>query len=250
MNNNPESIQLVVLDIDGVLTDGESQPLDLGLLKLLAGMNTAAQNDSDLPAVTLCSGRPAPYVEVLLQAIAGHLPGIYENGAGLFVPHPYGFHPHPQLADKNGFHEVRERLENELVKNGVAFIQPGKVHSLTLFAEDPSKTSLLREQAEDALGTLVEKVELTYSTSCLNVLPRGMDKGKGIEFLAKTLDLGLESMLGVGDSDVDLPFLAIIGHRAAPANANTEVKKLVDYISPKATSQGLHDILQHYGLLT
>jgi len=249
MNTNPKSIQLVVLDIDGVLTDGESQPLDLAMIQLLAGMNEAAQRDSNLPAVTLCSGRPAPYVEALLQAIAGHLPGIYENGAGLFVPHPYGFHQHPQLADKKGFQEVRDRLQSELVKNRMAFVQPGKVHSLTLFAEDPSKTSLLRKQAEDALGTLVEKVELTYSTSCLNVLPRGMDKGKGLEFLAETLDLGLEDMLGVGDSDVDLPFLAIIGHSAAPANANAGVKQLVDYVSVEATSQGLHDILQHYGLL-
>jgi HAD superfamily hydrolase (TIGR01484 family) len=249
MNTNPKSIQLVVLDIDGVLTDGESQPLDLAMFQLLAGMNEAAQRDSNLPAVTLCSGRPAAYVEVLMQAIAGFLPGLYENGAGLFVPHPYGFRRHPQLADEEGFREVRDRLETEMVKNGVAFIQPGKVHSLTLFAEDASKTSLLRKQAEDALGTLVEKVELTYSSSCLNVLPRGMDKGKGLEFLAKTLDLGLENMLGVGDSDIDLPFLAIIGHRAAPANANSEVKQLVDYVSPEATSKGLHDILQHYGLI-
>lgn len=249
MNTNPKSIRLVVLDIDGVLTDGESQPLDLAMLQLLAEMNVAAQRDVNRPAVTLCSGRPAAYVEALLQAIAAHLPGIYENGAGLFVPHPYGFHPHPQLADDDAFHEVRDRLESELVKNGMAFVQPGKVHSLTLFAEDPSKTSLLRKQAEDALGTLVEKVELTYSTSCLNVLPRGMDKGKGLEFLAETLDIGLEDMLGVGDSDVDLPFLAIIGHRAAPENANADVKQLVDYVSPEATSQGLHDILQHYGLI-
>ncbi|MCH7588153.1 MAG: HAD family phosphatase [Chloroflexi bacterium] len=249
MNTNSKSIQLVVLDIDGVLTDGESRPLDLEMLQLLAGMNEAAQKDANLPAVTLCSGRPAAYVEALLQAIAGHLPGIYENGAGLFVPHPYGFHPHPQLADEDGFREVRDRLESDLVKKGVAFIQPGKVHSLTLFAHDPSKTSLLRKQAEDALGTLVEKVDLTYSTSCLNVLPRGMDKGKGIEFLAKTIDLGMGNMLGVGDSDVDLPFLAIIGHRAAPENANAQIKKLVDYVSPKTTSKGLHNILQHYGLL-
>jgi hydroxymethylpyrimidine pyrophosphatase-like HAD family hydrolase len=55
-------------------------------------------------------------------------------------------------------------------------------------------------------------------------------------------------MLGVGDSDVDLPFLQTVGYAAAPSNANTAVKQLAHYISPYPTSAGVRDILRHFGL--
>ena len=243
-------IQLIVLDIDGVLTHGEARPLDLELLGLLAAMNRRARNDPVHPAVTLCSGRPAPYVEVFLQAIDGHLPAVYENGAGLYQPVGYQFTPHPDLRFiSDGFQAVQERLQVGLVARGKADIQPGKLYSLSLFAREPVTTPQLRELAAAALGSLVDSVDLVYSTSCLNVLPRGIDKGKGVEYLAQTIGLPAESMLGVGDSDVDLPLLARVGTSAAPANANSAVRQLVDYLSLHSDGDGVRDILQHFGLL-
>ena len=56
-------------------------------------------------------------------------------------------------------------------------------------------------------------------------------------------------MLGIGDSDVDLPFLRLIGHSAAPANANARVKDLVDYVSKQSTTDGVRDILFHFELM-
>jgi len=98
MSSN-NSIRLLVFDIDGVLTRGEGKALDLDLLQDLALLNRAARKDQNLPAVTLCTGRPSPNIEVMLQAIDGHLPGIYENGAGLYHPTEYKFLPHPDLSN-------------------------------------------------------------------------------------------------------------------------------------------------------
>jgi len=55
--------------------------------------------------------------------------------------------------------------------------------------------------------------------------------------------------LGVGDSDVDLPFLAAVGFSAAPSNANDAVKACVNYVSSYRTADGVRDILRHFGLL-
>jgi len=242
-------IRLIVLDIDGVVTRGEAQPLDLDLLSLLAAMNRRASSNSEHPAVTLCSGRPAPYVEVLLQAIDGHLPAIYENGAGLYHPIGYQFTPHPDIRFiTDRFQAVQERIQVGLVASGKVDIQPGKVHSLSLFARAPVETSHLRELAAAALGPLAESVDLVYSTSCLNVLPRGIDKGKGLAFLAEAIGLPVENMLGVGDSDVDLPFLIRVGHSAAPANANSAVREMVDFVATRPDGEGVREILQHFGL--
>jgi HAD superfamily hydrolase (TIGR01484 family) len=234
-------IQLIVLDIDGVVTDGESQPLDLDLVAQLGRMSQAARADPNQPAVTFCTGRPAPYLELL---------GVYENGAGIYDPADYQFTPLPRIEQSlNGIAEVTLRLEETLVQDKIVYFQPGKQHSLTLFAVDPGRTQELKGLTTQALGPLLERVDLVYSTSCLNVLPRGVDKGKGIAFLSDQVDIPLANMLGVGDSDVDLPFLKLIGHSAAPANANPEVRELVDYVAAETTSDSVRDILSHFKLI-
>ncbi|MDT8305593.1 MAG: HAD hydrolase family protein [Anaerolineae bacterium] len=240
------TIRLVVFDIDGVLTDGEARALDLALLEKLAALNRLARKDSSRPAVTVCTGRPAPYVEVVLQAIDGHLPGVYENGAGLYVPETYRFLPHPALDGKGSLTGVRQRLTETLVASGVAYFQPGKEHSLTLFATNPEETGRLKEEVAAALGAMAAEVDFLYSPSCLNILPRGMHKWRGIEFLAEYSGYDVADMLGVGDSDVDVLFLQNVGSSAAPANANETVKRIVDYVAPRRTSQGVRDILSHF----
>ena len=248
MTDDTSPIRLLVLDIDGVLTAGEGQALDLDLLGQLAAMNRAARQSPARPAVTLCTGRPAPYVEVMLQAIDGHLPAIFENGAGLYVPSEYRFLPHPRLNDEAAFAPVQRRLAETLVESGRAFFQPGKQYSLSLFALNPADTEKLGGWAAAALGPWRESVTLVYSASCLNVLPRGVDKGEGLRFLADQTGYGLDEMLGVGDSEVDLPFLSLAGYSAAPANAGPRVRRTVQYLAPRPTTAGLRDILRHFKL--
>jgi HAD superfamily hydrolase (TIGR01484 family) len=247
--NRSYPIDLIVFDIDGVLTEGEAQALDLPLLDTLAAMNRRARQQPGHTAVTLCTGRPAPYVELMLQAIDGHLPAIFENGAGLYVPHGYRFLSHPDVG-LHGMEAVRQRLGETLIASGFAYIQPGKEFTLTIFATDPADTPKLDAAATQALGDLCQSVDLVYSSSCLNILPRGIHKGRGIEFLAAETGISPSHMLGVGDSDVDLPFLAAVGLSAAPNNANDAAKACVQYISPYRRADGVRDILRHFGIMS
>lgn len=243
---NPNPIRLVVCDIDGVLTEGETRALDLELLADLAQMNRLSRKNPAVPAITICSGRPAQYVELMLQAIDGRVPGVFENGAGLYVPETYRFLANPALSDGNVIPAVRKRLEETLVRSGEAYFQPGKEYSLSLFSSDAGATAGLYQLATSALGELKETVNLVYSTSCLNILPLNVDKGKGVEFLSDLTGYELSHMLGLGDSDVDLPFLALVGHSAAPANAIPAVKSAVQYLSPFRTERAVRDILAHF----
>lgn len=242
------TIRLIVFDIDGVLTDGEAQALDLNLLEQLASMNRLARANPDRPAVTLCTGRPAPYVEMMLQAIDGHLPAVFENGAGLYLPDSYRFLPHPALGIDVGLRSVRSRIQSSIVQAGHAYFQPGKEYSLTLFANRPEETDKLHHWTSSALDSLNDSVDLVYSSSCLNIVPRGIHKGKGVDFLASQTGYQADHMLGVGDSDVDLQFLSQVGFSAAPSNANPEIKQLVQYVSPHPTSAGVRDILEHFDI--
>jgi hydroxymethylpyrimidine pyrophosphatase-like HAD family hydrolase len=241
-------IRLLVFDIDGVLTQREGKAFDLPLLERLADMNRAAREDPAHPAITLCTGRPAAYVEAMLRAIDGRVPAVFENGAGLYLPDGYRFLPHPMLKNRPSFQEVQQRLEEALVRTGQAFLQPGKEYSLSILACDPSQTDALYGLVVTSLGPLRETVDLVYSVSCLNVVPRDIHKGKGIEFLSSQTDYSVGEMLGVGDSGVDLPFLDVVGYSAAPANANPKVKRLAQYVAPRPAADGVRDILDHFGL--
>ncbi|RME82405.1 MAG: HAD-IIB family hydrolase [Caldilineae bacterium] len=241
--------RLILLDIDGTLTDGETRGLDLELLASLADLNRRARRRPELPAVTLCSGRPPAYVEAILQAIDGHMPAVFENGCGLYVPAGYGFLPHPAIGDGSVIEEAAERVRATLVASDRVFLQPGKLFSLSIFARDPADKPHLLAWTRAALGPLCSRVELIYAASCLNVMPRGIDKGAGVALLASHTGIRPEEILGVGDADNDLAFLARVGRRGAPANANERVKALVDYVSPYATGQGVRDVLRHFGVL-
>jgi hydroxymethylpyrimidine pyrophosphatase-like HAD family hydrolase len=241
-------IKLIIFDIDGVLTKGETKALDHELLKCLAGLNRDARHNSHLPGVTLCSGRAAPYVELMTQAIDGFLPAVFENGAGLYIPDSYSFIPHPLLKHHFSMQAVKHRIQTELIDSKFAFFQPGKEYTLTVFTTDPSDISKLQDEVERVLGPLCSRVDLVNSPSCLNILPRGLNKGSGIQFLASQTGIEVGSMLGVGDSDNDVPFLTLVGYNAAPANANAMVKSLVQYISPQAHVDGVRDIIAHFGI--
>src|SRR6266568_9038600 len=129
-------IRLIVADVDGVLSLGEAAPFDFAVLQRLAEVNDRARHEPQHPAVTLCTGRPAPYVEVLMQAIHGFYPAIYEHGAGLYVPEPYGFKSHPILtpAIQARLMQLQTVLHDALVTTDLAYFQPGKSASLSLFA--------------------------------------------------------------------------------------------------------------------
>jgi len=241
-------IHLLLLDIDGVLTEGEACALDLELMAQLAALNHAARADPTRPAVSLCTGRPAPYVEVMLQAIDGHLPAVYENGCGLYEPRGYRFFPHPSVGHGAIMDAACKQLSAQLVRPGKVFFQPGKQFSLSLFPLNGVTIPDLYPLAETALGPLRETVDLVYSSSCLNVMPRDVNKGAGLRFLCERTGYHPNEVLGVGDSDVDVPFLALVGRSAAPANAFDSVKHIVDYVAPHATSDGVRDILREFGL--
>jgi hydroxymethylpyrimidine pyrophosphatase-like HAD family hydrolase len=166
----------------------------------------------------------------------------------LYVPDGYRFLPHPDINNSLDYQTAYRRLEERLVRTGRAYFQPGKEYSLSIFAANPADTPALHTWAIEALGPLKTTVELSYAASCLNVLPRGLDKASGLAFLTQQTGYRPAEMLGVGDSDSDLPFLAKTGYSAAPANANSAVKQAVQYVSPYQTTAGVRDILARFGI--
>lgn len=236
----------MVIDVDGCLTPGEGQPWNFEALKYVAQLNRKAQKDPTKLAATLCTGRQEPYVEVMMQAIDAHLPGVYENGGGLYFPREYRFAENPLITAemREALAGIKATLRREIVETGLGHFQPGKEVSLTIYPLDQVSVHELHLATIEALETSNAGYIAQASVSCVDVTPKGVDKGAGVRWLSRETGIPLDQMGGIGDSVSDLTFLSIVGRSAAPANAADEVKRAVDYVSPYEDGDGVVDILR------
>jgi len=236
-------IRLVMCDIDGVITRGEGQPVDLPVITRVAALNRAALSDPYVPALTLCTGRQAPYVELMAQLTETFLPCIFEHGAGLFFPRAFRYEFNVAPDYSAGLARVRAALEPDLLATGRAFVQPGKEATMTLY---PISASLdeVYATASAVLASQAPQFSVARNVQGIEVRPHGIDKGVGLRRAAELLALPLTTFAGVGDSDPDLSFLELCAFSAAPANAAPAVKSAVDFVSNKPYGEGLVEILQ------
>ncbi|MFN8454995.1 MAG: HAD family hydrolase [Anaerolineae bacterium] len=243
-------MKLIVLDIDGVLSKGEAHPLDLKLLARLADLNRRARQGETIPAVTLNTGRPSPYVEAIIQAIDGWQPALYESGAGLYFPQNYQFQLTPALSAEHlaRLRVVMERLDQAVVQTGQAYWQPGKSVCYTLFAHPPFTIADLMPEVEAIVSQVSGEFVVTPAALALNIHPAGIDKGSGLRWLAQVTGIDPADMGGVGDSAGDIDFLRLVGRAAAPVNATAEVKAAADYVASQPDAAGLQEILDYWAM--
>jgi hypothetical protein len=238
-----QCIRLVLSDVDGVITRGEGEPAQLDVIARLAAQNLRARTDPRVPAVTLCTGRQAPYVELMAQMTDTFLPCIFEHGAGLFFPRAFRYAFDPLLGPDYSARlaQLRAALDAPVLHSGKAFVQPGKEATMTLYPLGGTTVdevhSLAQRFVPDGFG--VER-----NVQGVEVRPHGIDKGLGLRRLADLLDLPLTQIAGVGDSDPDLSFLGLVGRSAAPANASPAVRAAVQYVSDAPFGSGLLEILR------
>jgi hypothetical protein len=183
-----------------------------------------------------------------MQAIGAYLPGIYENGCGLYFPDAYRFVEHPYITAqrREALTVAKEKLLRLVVAPGLGYFQPGKEVSLTLYPLPGTSVDCLHQAVVEGLSSQETLFSIQASVSCVDVTPAGIDKGVGVRWFSQEAGISLAQMGGIGDSVSDLPFLGLTGRSAAPANAVVEVKSAVDYVSPYANGDGVVDILHHW----
>ena len=244
----PNPVRLAVVDVDGCLTPGEAGDWNWQALQSIQDLNRRARRGEAVPAITLCTGRQEPYVEVLMQAIAAYLPGIYENGCGLYFPDRYRFVEHPSITagTRQALVQAKTSIYREVVLPGLGYFQPGKEASLTLYPLPGIRVSRLLQAVADAFADQGTLFAVQASVSCVDVIPAGIDKGTGVHWLSEETGIPLTQMGGIGDSTSDLKFLRLVGHSAAPANATDEVKAAVGYTSALDDGDGVVDVLHRW----
>ncbi len=219
-------------DIDGCLAAVGHAAYDLPSLHALAELNRASADDPTVPALTLLTGRPHPYVDAMMQVLDIRLPVSFENGAGLATREPYEAWLVPEAQTNLA---ALEQCEQLLAERDDVFVQFGKVASLSVFPTDdgPDVDTLAAQ-----LRALLQEHELQLvvdpsASDCVNVLLPGVDKALGLAALCETLDLPEVAVAGLGDSVGDVEWLRRCGVSFAPADASSEARAAVTHASQR-----------------
>src|SRR5450432_2630264 len=128
---------LVICDIDGCLTPEGLEDVDQEALAHITRYNRQARAAGDRPELTLCSGRPQPYVEALSRLLGIAVPCIAENGVWLYDPstNVYRIDSGITSRDVDAVASITSWMRSRYAGAGAA-IQPGKTASVSLYHPD------------------------------------------------------------------------------------------------------------------
>jgi HAD superfamily hydrolase (TIGR01484 family) len=242
------SIRIIMSDVDGCLTPEESVPFDLESFQQFASLcRDIAAGVSPLPPLTLCTGRPQPYVEVLLKLLDIRLPAICESGAVIYTLSDNHARYAPAVTHEKvaGLRALRCFIEDEVLpRHAGTLLQFGKEAQLSIFSKEPAIFPAVRGQLDEFLASRRDIcVEITNSHFYVNIGLTGVDKGSAIRHVLGELKISRDEAAGIGDTEGDLAIRENVGFFACPANATGEIRRVADYVSPYPAMRGVLDIL-------
>ena len=255
----PDSI---ILDIDGTLVAALSRPTP----QVRQGVRQARALGN---LVFLCTGRNLPIIgpdilEIGFDGIVASAGGYVSVGDQVLfdslLPEEVvqGIDTDPQMeallrsASPDPCNSELIRMQKE-IETGIA-IQPYERYPRR-GAYKLCFTSISLKPVEEArnfLGNRFEFVVHPYgnSTRCFNgeIIPRGIDKGKGIELVCRHFGASLKDTVAFGDSMNDAAMLARAGLSVAMGNACDELKAMADIICEDVAHDGVYREFCRLGL--
>jgi len=236
----------VICDIDGCLAPESSTPIDAAGLARIAEHNRGAQEVGDRPVVTLCSGRPEPFVEAICRTIGNRtLPAIAENGVWLFHPESNGWDMDPAITGEHlrAVQEAREWAERELGPLGVTQ-QAGKAASLSLYHPDATLLRGLEGRVRAGFERRGWPMRVSMTWFYINCDLTHVSKATALDRLMKQTGLTRERLAGIGDTVGDAFIADRVSFFACPGNASDAIKPRAHYIAKAREIAGVIEILE------
>lgn len=270
---NELKYKVIVLDLDGTLTNSRKQITDRTREALWQAQDRGAK-------VVLASGRPtygiAPVADALRLGERGGYILAYNGGeiidwrtrevlyANVLSPDvlPYMY----RSAKENGFAIVTyrddlvitEMPDDEYVQKE-AILNVMRTHRVDNFLEaidfpvpkclvvgEPDRLQVLERQMAEALS----KTNEVYRSEpyFLELVPKGIDKARSLEVLLDRLGLTPAEMIACGDGFNDLSMIRYAGLGVAMANAQPVVREAADFITLSNDEDGVAHVIERFML--
>ena len=262
--------RLLAIDLDGTLLkdDKSVAPENMDAMERAkkAGLQTA-----------ICSGRALPGLSAILADLKKERIGQYHiglNGGLLYdgwqekivASYPMG-EENAKAAIELG-RSMRDRFNIHLYTKDTIYVEEYRlstqvyeranrcrlviVPDLMEYAGEAIKIIYNLDDADGLkdnkkISALCEEIKpllpagMTCYGSCeylLEVLPRELNKGKGLANLAAHLNMDLAEVAAIGDNANDIPMLETAGLAIAVANAEESIQKICSRVTKRTNNQG------------
>jgi len=235
----------IICDIDGCLCPEDSGPMDAAALTTIAEHNRLAQSLGDRPVLTLCSGRPQPFVEAICRLIGNAtLPCVAENGVWIYHPASNRYEMDPRITPDHLdlVNEAWRWIDGRFGSEGVV-AQPGKAAAISLFHAD---TAFLRSivpkiQAHFKGRAWPMRVSMTWLY--INCDLSFVSKASALDRLMEQTGLTRDRCAGIGDTPADLAIADRVARFACPANAHEQIRQRADLVATRPEAAGVVEII-------
>ncbi len=248
-------IKIICSDVEGCLREGgKFIPNNLAGLQKIQDYQSQALENPNLPPIVLCSGRGIGFMEGILTNIGfppANFWSVAENGVFIFDLRSNALELNP-IVNKNitKLQKISQEIIPDLLEKIGGKKELGKEICTSLNPPSGMEIEEFFEIIKKRLSQFEKVIELTHSTTAIDITPKGANKKSGLTFAAKKSGVELNNILYIGDTKGDFPAFEVAGYTACPSNATEECKKLVrsksGYISFLEDINGLADIISHF----
>jgi hydroxymethylpyrimidine pyrophosphatase-like HAD family hydrolase len=125
---------------------------------------------------------------------------------------------------------------DELRRRAVQPLYIGRVVVATVEPNDTTVTDVIRRLGLD--------LQVILNKGSVMVLPASVDKATGLAAALHELALLPDNVVGIGDAENDLAFLAMCGYGVAVANALDVVKERADRVTRMPDGAGVREVIE------
>ena len=264
MNND---IKLIMMDLDGTLLKSDNTISEENKAALDAARNAGI-------GVTIATGRMHISTSGVAEELKLDIPFSTYNGGLITDPQPpYKERSHHKLKDDqsrkiiellrpfnthvNAYIDDRLYVEEETpeiityshIRNAEYKVTgsydnlPGmECTKLLIIEEDFEKMTAMKTLLQEKSNA---EVFLSSSMYC-EILPKGINKGWAVDFMASHLGIKAAQIMTMGDQENDIPMLEKAGFGVAMGNALENIKSIADWVSLDHNENGVAAAIRHF----
>ncbi len=222
-------IKLIVLDVDGTLTDGNRLISTSAIKYIRKGIDKNV-------TFSLISGNVVPVMFALQTFIGINGPVFAENGGILLYKNQI-----KKFFDKTRAEKFLEYISKKSSVKPV-FTNMWRETSIAFNMDDSDENYVSGEAEKNGLS-------IVNSRFTWHLMDKNQNKAYAVNYMKDQFELNYDEILVVGDSDNDVPMFNLNVNRACPANATATIKSKSDYVSKHRYGNEMEDVLNHYGIL-
>lgn len=239
-------IRLFISDIDGCLaTPFEAYQLE-HWQEVAEAVSRGARTDNPWPGVTVCSGRPLPYVEAVSQALNLRNTALFESGGGQFhLPDgTVAWNPRFTGEMAAAMKDIRRWLVEECISGTKLDLDYSKRTQAGVIGPDTPAVERLYPKVQAYVEERYSNLRVFSTSISIDVVPDTITKRQALDWLADETDILLEEMAFIGDTGGDLDALDAVGYSFAPQNAVPLVKERVTHVTESAEIEAVLEALE------